>query len=365
MLLKRYAFSQFKVPLRKPFRTALREVHAACDLVIELEDEKGNVGRGTAASTPVLTGSSFHSMQRIFEEQLWPWLSQEEAWSQGLIHGISLMSRLTYANTSLLAAVEMALWDLWCRSLGLSLSQAWGGNAAQSFETDLTISVGEPSVMVQDALEARQRGFRFLKIKLGQDPTLDQKRMGELHQALGHTVQWRVDANMAWDSKETMQHLSLWHKWDMAISFVEQPLPRDDIKGMTFVKQRSPFPLVADESAQNVASSLRVLQEDASDIISVKLMKCGGLKAAREICEATQNFGKKVLISCMLETPWGCFAALHLASCLSTPPLVDLDPLFLIDSQGVSEEFSFQAPFLQVPQGAGIGGNFSWMKGSP
>ena len=87
-------------------------------------------------------------------------------------------------NTSAKAAVDMAIYDLYGKRFGAPLYQLLGG-ARKSFETDITISVNPIEEMVRDSLEAVERGYRILKVKVGKEGAKDVERIAAVREAVG------------------------------------------------------------------------------------------------------------------------------------------------------------------------------------
>jgi L-alanine-DL-glutamate epimerase-like enolase superfamily enzyme len=96
------------------------------------------------------------------------------------------------------------------------------------------------------------------------------------------------------------------------VLFVEQPLSKLKNHDMVWLKERSPLPLFADESAQH-AGDIALLQECFHGI-NVKLMKCGGVGAGLTMIREARKYGFKVLVGSMSETSCGIMAAAHLSS---------------------------------------------------
>ena len=109
------------------------------------------------------------------------------------------------------------------------------------------------------------------------------------------------------------------------VEFVEQPLPPQDVEGLRFVRDRSPLPIIADESCV-VASDVPRLA-GAVDGVNLKLAKCGGLREAMRIVAAARAHGMSVMGGCMVETSLGISAAAHLAALLD---YADLDGAALL-----------------------------------
>ena len=99
----------------------------------------------------------------------------------------------------------------------------------------------------------------------------------------------------------------------------------DDIDGLRFVRERSPLPILADESCITSADIPRLV--GAVDGINIKLAKCGGLREALRMIAATRTHGMLVMCGCMIETSLGITAAAHLAPLLD---YADLDGAALV-----------------------------------
>ena len=109
------------------------------------------------------------------------------------------------------------------------------------------------------------------------------------------------------------------------VEFVEQPLAAHDLDGLRFVRERSPLPIIADESCVTSADIPRLV--GAVDGINIKLAKCGGLREALRMIAAARTHGMLVMCGCMIETSLGITAAAHLAPLLD---YADLDGAALV-----------------------------------
>jgi len=120
----------------------------------------------------------------------------------------------------------------------------------------------------------------------------------------------------------------------------------DDIAWLT---QNSPLPIIADEAIQTISDFRNV--QGAYSGINVKLMKCGGLRAAYIMIKMARALGMKVMIGCMTETSCAVSAAAQLS------PLADwadLDGNLLIDND-VFEGVTINDGKIILPDRPGIG----------
>lgn len=322
MSIKSIQLSELVVPLRTPFKTSLRTVDSVHDILVEITTEDGIVGYGEAPPTAVITGETRASITGAIEELITPKLigksvlSMEE--NQSLLHGALL------GNTSAKAAVDMALYDLWSQKLGLPLYKALGGHR-KTIETDLTISVNPIEEMVKDSLEAVDRGFKVLKVKLGLDHKLDIQRVIEIRKAVGKEVKIRLDANQGWTPKEALAIITSLEKHDLDIELIEQPVHYTDLRGMIQVTTQSSIPIMADESVFHARNAMEVIETGAADILNIKLMKTGGIHEALKLISIAEVYDVPCMIGCMLESKISVSAAAHLAAAKDIIQYVDLD----------------------------------------
>ena len=108
--------------------------------------------------------------------------------------------------------------------------------------------------------------------------------------------------------------MAYWLK-EKGVIFLEQPMPKEQSEDIEWLTQRSPLPVVGDEAIQNLNDLLKY--RNAYSGVNIKLMKCGGMRAAFNIIKTARTLGMKVMIGCMTETSCAVSAAAHLS------PLVD------------------------------------------
>ena len=115
----------------------------------------------------------------------------------------------------------MALYDLASKKEGVPLYKYLNGNK-KLLETDITIGIGEPEAWQLKQSEFKNKGFRILKIKLGEDGETDLLRIQMIRKAIGDSIQLRIDANQGWDFETPKELLSQMGRYN--IEFCEQPM---------------------------------------------------------------------------------------------------------------------------------------------
>lgn len=208
------------------------------------------------------------------------------------------------------AAVSTALTDLAARDLNVPLYRQWGLDPEAAPPTSYTVGIAAPGEMAGRARAAVADGFDHLKIKLGTDD--DRVRFDAVREAAPDATV-RVDANEAWDAEEAIRKAN----WlaDGGVELLEQPVPADDVEALDRVTRASSIPVCADEACVTPRDVPRVA--DACDAVTVKLMKCGGLRPAIAQIHAARAHDLDVMLGCMVESNASIAPACHVA------PLVD------------------------------------------
>lgn len=352
MKIKGITVERIRIPLKTPFKTALRTVAAVDDVLVRVETTDGAVGWGEAPPTAAITGETRASIQEAVLGYLSPALTGMDLadWEEIMIrlHGAIV------GNTSAKAAVDMALYDLRAQDCSLPLYRLLGG-ARRTMETDLTISLNPVNQMVEDSLRAVGEGYRILKVKVGLEGEKDVERIREIRRAVGEKITLRVDANQGWGPKLSVRNIRAMEDAGLAVDLVEQPVKAHDISGMAFVTARVDTPILADECVFSPEDAREIMERQAADIINIKLMKTGGIYKALQICTLAELYGYPCMIGCMLEGRLSVSAAAHLAGAKAVITRFDLDGPGLCARDPFQGGPVFDGPEIRLGTESGLG----------
>jgi L-Ala-D/L-Glu epimerase len=255
----------------------------------------------------------------------------------------SEMNRALRFNGSVKSAISAALHDLAGKRLGVPLYRLWGLDPAKAPLSSFTIAIAATDEELrQRVLQAEP--YPVLKVKLGTD---HDEQIIRTVRATAPAKILRVDANAAWTAKGALAMLDVLA--DCGVEYVEQPLPPHDLDGLRFVRDRSPLPVIADESCV-VATDIPRLA-GVADGINIKLSKCGGLREALKMIATARAHGMLVMAGCMIETSLGITAAAHFAPLLD---YADFDGAALLaDDPYVGATIT--AGKISIPSAPGLG----------
>lgn len=341
LTLHRYDFQ-----LRNPSVVAYEALEVAPNLVVRLELENGLVGYGNAAPDQHVTGETAESVAQTIQQIFKPAVLGADAF--GIETLWAQLTALAPTAPSAIAAIDIALYDLLGKQAGLPLHQLLGG-ACEAIETTVTLSIAETATSIAQAQAFQAQGFKALKIKIGLDAEADVERVRAVRAAVGPAMRLTLDANQGYTLTETLDVLELLAVCDIA--FIEQPLKATDLEGMRELCERSPIPVMADESVLNAMDALLT----PAPLINLKLMKTGGITGALKANAVAEARGIRTMFGCMDESRISMAAAAHCALALHNVAYADLDGHLDIVDDVADGGLQIEDGQVRVKQAAGLG----------
>lgn len=262
------------------------------------------------------------------------------------------------------SGIEIALWDVLGRSLGVSVSTLLGGRAREYVTPYASCGYVKPDRdigrFVAD-LERDSDGMAGAKIKCGLGVAEDRMRSEAARTVLGPARSLMVDFNGNYTADESM--LSMHAISDLNVAWVEEPLAPEDVAGLRLLRLLGQ-PLATGEALYTRSPFRALITERLVDFVQPDVTKVGGLAEAKTICEIARSWGVRV-------TPhvWGggiaLAAAVQLLGSIPDYPHTDFvpEPLWLEFDRGdsalrenlLSEPFHLEAGLIRVPNGSGLG----------
>ncbi len=245
-------------------------------------------------------------------------------------------------NSAAKAAFDIALHDLHCKLLGISLSDYFDIHLASTISSCFTIGISSEAELIEKLSIGAD--FDLIKLKLG---TQNDKLL--IDRFLKHSEKpFFVDVNQGWTDPSYAFDMASYLKEKGAL-FIEQPMPVSMRDEMSWLSEVSEIDMVADESVQGFSDIPGILGVFSG--INIKLMKCGGLAEAYRMIDFARFMGLKVVLGCMTESSCATTAAAHLAPLAD---YVDLDSPLLILNNPFSGA-SYNGGKIYLPKGNGHG----------
>ena len=329
-------YKHFNLPFQYPFTISKGTKTQQSTLVVALE-HFGIKGFGEAPAIAYYNISVEKMIEDLERKKLFvekfAFSDPERYWHY--------LHHLLPANPFLVCALDMAAWDLFGKIKRKPLFNIWGLDTAYAPVTDYTIGIDTIEKMVE---KMQAKPWPIYKIKVGVEG--DIKMVKELRK---HTnAIFRVDANAGWTLEQALEKIPILK--ELGVEFVEQPLAKDNWEGMKVLYEKSPLPLIADESC--------VVEQDVEKChlhfngINIKLTKCSGITPARRMITKARELNMKVMVGCMNESSVGTAAIAHLAPLLD---YVDMDgPLLLAEDIAKGVGFNFGEIIYNDKPGLGV-----------
>jgi L-alanine-DL-glutamate epimerase-like enolase superfamily enzyme len=319
---------QLDIALHTPFGIAGGAQDVARNVLVTAELNDGTCGYGEAAPFPAFNGETqAMALSAVGAAQSVVVGADAREWRR-----IALALRSAVGPVgSARCAIETAILDALTRRARLPLWSFFGG-ATTTLETDMTVTTGTAEQAESDARAILGRGISTIKIKIGSgDVALDLDRIMAVR-AAAPAAPLILDGNCGYSADGALQLLALLHERGITPALVEQPVPKDDLAGLSQVAQWCGAPIAADESLTSAADVLRLAERRAVQVVNIKLMKCG-VAEALDIAAAARAAQLGLMIGGMVES----ILAMTVSACFAAGQggfgFVDLDtPLFLAES---------------------------------
>ena len=214
------------------------------------------------------------------------------------------------ASAMAVSAVDVALWDLKARHLGVPLVTLLGQARAA-----IPVYGSGGFTSYSDAQLRRQFGswaafgIRRFKMKVGRHPEHDEQRVRIARTEIGAAAELFVDANSAYTTTQALEFAELFaNKFD--VRWLEEPLAPDDFAGLRFLRSRAPAKLeIAEgEYGSDLDYFRRLLEARAADVVMPDATRCGGITGFLKIATLCETWGLPMSSHCApaLHVPLGC-----------------------------------------------------------
>jgi muconate cycloisomerase len=283
------------LPVREIYGGAAGFLEDCRSLIVRVETENGVEGWGEGTQgRPGNTYETLETMEIMTQKYFAPALIGMDLEDTGAV--LIKLQRVRYGHPITRAAIETALFDVLGKLYRVPLCRFFGGPYRR--EVDLVGGLGMdlgPETIGVRARELKQAGFQTFKIKIGQqDHQKDIERVRAVREAVGEDASIRVDGNASYsfvDARSVLNELSRFH-----ITDAEQPLARGDLRSLAELRRTVGIPIAAQESVSTPEDALAVLEQQAADLLKIKLTHIGGFQRALEVAAVVGAKGLSVVV---------------------------------------------------------------------
>jgi len=339
-----------KLPLKKPYTIAYKTI-ASTDLIFaEITLDNGIIGIGASNPFPEVVGETAEitvsNLNSVFIQNF---KGKDISMFQPLIDEAA---NHFPKQPGTLAAIDIALHDAFCKYLGISVLHFYG-QKTEALPTSITIGIKETKEMIEEAKAYYASGFRVLKIKTGHHVEEDIERVHKLKETFANRFLIRVDANQGYNITDLQKFI---HETKQSVELIEQPVKAGTENLLQQIDVDERKLLAADESLLDAADAFVLSQAPQPfGIYNIKLMKCGGIKAAKEIASIAKHAGIHLFWGCNDESIISITAALHAAYSCTNTKYIDLDGSFDLSKDLVEGGFVLKDGYMYPVNKPGFG----------
>jgi len=291
-------YQSFELLLRHTFTIAKFSRTSTPVMLIQVRHE-GYTGYGEASMVPYM-GESFQSAADFLNRVNVP----QFKYPFDFQHIIAYLDSIAPGNPAVKAGIDIALHDLDGKLRQRPCWQILNSEPSKMPQTSFTIGIDTPELIVQKVKE--NPDCKIIKVKLGRDS--DKELINTIRSVTNLPI--FVDANQGWTDLQQSLDMTHWLH-EQGVLLIEQPMLKTDPDNNAWLTERSPIPIIGDESVQRLPDV-----EKAKGVyhgINIKLMKSAGMYEAHQMILKAKELDLKIMIGCMSETSCATLAAAALA----------------------------------------------------
>ncbi len=274
----------YQVPLATVLTDSTHGVMADFELVtVRVRDADGAEGLGYTYAVnsgaaafrvlidgylaPVLLGRDAEDTEKLWQDMWWK---------------VHYAGRGGHA-TSAISAVDIALWDLKARRVGLPLWRLFGGYDPQVpvYAGGIDLEFPVPELLAQ-ADRFQEEGFRAIKMKVGRALLReDVDRVARMREHLGDDFPLMVDANMKWSADQAIRAARAFDEFNLV--WLEEPTIPDDVAGHVRVLRDGGVPVATGENLHTLYEFQQMITAGAVTYPEPDVSNCGGMTVFRKI----------------------------------------------------------------------------------
>ena len=325
---------------------------------VKITADDGTEGWGEASPVRSWSYETPESVLSTIEKYLGPAIVGMDPFDLASIHEVmdrEIAPAFNMGQPIAKSAIDMALHDLICKKLGITLRDFLGAKRADRVELTWMVSAKDPSEAERITAEGLERGHKGFKVKIGiHGEDVDIEILRAVRRVAGEGAFIWADANQGYTLDTALRQARRME--EIGVDFLEQPLPANDWTGMRALIEASPVPVALDEGVYSPKELLEAINFLGARAVVIKVSKAGGLWFARQMVELAQAAGMEVLGSGLTESRLGFAASCQLFAAYGLRWPADLNgPQFMADDAVRDGDVRVEDGAALLPERPGLG----------
>ncbi len=227
-----------------------------------------------------------------------------------------------------MSGIDMALWDIRGKALGVPLYRLLGGSAdpMPAYAGGFALGYAEPSAVAEEALASVARGYRAVKLRLGDTVRTDIERTVAMRAAVGDDIALLADANCRYSVEDVRAVLPALTQ--ARVGWLEEPFPPYQDRSWRAAAQIATLPLAGGENCYTRYDFQRLVDAGCVSVVQPDLSRCGGITDALRIAALASAAGLPVCTH-------GCHTGLNMAA--SVHFLASIDNAWYFEGDGSTD----------------------------
>ena len=283
----------------------------------------------------------------------------EHVWDKIYYGAITRVHGPRSVGVAMLSAVDIALWDLKGKALGIPVYELLGG--AVRDPVPLYVSSVYWSPPEEAAAQARaflDMGFKAFKVKVGLDVKNDIDSLHAIRDEVGYDVDMLVDANQCYTRHLALQVGRELEK--LGVLFFEEPLPVDDVDGHRFLADKLDVRIATGENMYTRWDFMPFFSQGAIHVVQADASRCGGISEAKKIADIASGFHCHAVPHTFSDA-LTVVANLHVVAASANAPIMEYDRTYNpIQTELVTNPPAVHDSVIELPKGPGLGVEIDW-----
>lgn len=323
-------------------------------LIVKISTDEGITGYGDLTSFAPYVGEDFFTAAHTIKRYLAPNIMGMDPFDIEAAH--RRMDLAVYASHYAKTAIDVALYDIMGKALGVPVYKLLGGKCREKMLVSWTVATGDIQTDVEESKDRVAAGYKFIRLKVGYGEEINKEieRIRKVREAIGDTTGFGIDVNQGWNPKDAIAVLRAVEDCDLL--YVEQPVPRLNIEGLKVVKQNSGIHVMADECVFSIQALQEIIRREAADMVNIKLLKFGGILPAKKALAVAESANLPAHQSEFWQTEIGKAADAHFGVSGANFMEESGFELYTIRERAIAENpLRFDDGYIYPPEGPGLG----------